>query len=555
MSTGDPAGPVGRRPVAGGSVERLLVRLVAALRRSWRQLTSMRTALVLLFLLALAAVPGSLLPQRNVSPEQVRGYFTEHPDLAPVLDRLGFFDVYGSPWFAAIYLLLFVSLVGCLLPRARDHVASLMRPPVDAPRNLSRLPHHVGGRVLPGTSEQAAQELRAELRARRWRVAVRTHPDGTATVSAERGYLKETGNLLMHFAMVVILVGVALGAAYGWHGNLAVIVGADNSFCSRALSQYQELNLGARVTTAHDFGDFCLELTDVVGEYDDDGVPTRYLASALVSESGGPPRPVEFTVNRPLRLSGATVYLFGHGYAPVLRYTDRYGNTQTDTVVFFPEDLAGTAQGLALFPDVNVAPDGTRDPSAQVAFQGLYLPTAPADLETLDALLALGISPTSAHPEERSPALALQAYRGDLGLDTGLPRSLQVLDQERIDEGLLSAVGEPRFLRPGDTMTLDDGTTVEFVTTVPTAMLSVRYDPGGPVALVGAVLLILGLVGSLVGRRQRVWFRVTPDEGRSLVEAGGLPRSEQPGFAQELADLVDALAPERAVRVEMTRSG
>ena len=70
----------------------------------------MRTALVLLFLLAVAAIPGSVLPQRSVNIENVAAYYRAHPQLAPQLDRLGGFDVYGSAWFAAIYLLLFTSL-------------------------------------------------------------------------------------------------------------------------------------------------------------------------------------------------------------------------------------------------------------------------------------------------------------------------------------------------------------------------------------------------------------------------------------------------------------
>src|SRR5919107_6397568 len=85
----------------------------AVLRNTWRGLTSMRTALVLLFLLALAALPGALLPQYSLNPERVRAYKAEYPTLAPILDRLGFFEVFASPWFAASYLLLFVSLVGC----------------------------------------------------------------------------------------------------------------------------------------------------------------------------------------------------------------------------------------------------------------------------------------------------------------------------------------------------------------------------------------------------------------------------------------------------------
>jgi hypothetical protein len=117
----------------------------ALLRNSWRQLTSMRTALVLLFLLAVAAIPGSVLPQRSLNPENVRAYFREHPDLAPVLDRLGGFDVYASPWFAAIYLLLFTSLIGCVVPRLADHVRALRMAPPDAPKRLGRLPQSATG--------------------------------------------------------------------------------------------------------------------------------------------------------------------------------------------------------------------------------------------------------------------------------------------------------------------------------------------------------------------------------------------------------------------------
>ncbi|MGH3683322.1 MAG: cytochrome c biogenesis protein ResB, partial [Natronosporangium sp.] len=60
----------------------MLGRLTAAARNGWRQLTSMRTALMLLFLLALASIPGSVLPQRSVSIEDVNAYFRERPELA-----------------------------------------------------------------------------------------------------------------------------------------------------------------------------------------------------------------------------------------------------------------------------------------------------------------------------------------------------------------------------------------------------------------------------------------------------------------------------------------
>src|SRR5579859_4588539 len=109
----------------------------------WRQLTSMRTALILLFLLALGSIPGSVLPQEGVDPAGVQQYYASHPALAPWFNRLGLFNVFASPWFAAIYLLLFASLVGCVVPRTFRLIGSARTPPPRAPRNLRRLPQSV----------------------------------------------------------------------------------------------------------------------------------------------------------------------------------------------------------------------------------------------------------------------------------------------------------------------------------------------------------------------------------------------------------------------------
>src|SRR3954463_15737593 len=160
---------------------------LALLRNTWRGLTSMRTALVLLFLLALAALPGALLPQRTLNQQLVTRYLTDHPTIGPVLDTLGFFDLFAAPWFAAVYVLLMVSLVGCVLPRTVEHARALRAAPVAVPRNLARLPHHASGELPVGVDE-AAERVRGRLRG--WRLAER--PDevpgsGARSFSAEKG--------------------------------------------------------------------------------------------------------------------------------------------------------------------------------------------------------------------------------------------------------------------------------------------------------------------------------------------------------------------------------
>ncbi|MEU8084645.1 cytochrome c biogenesis protein ResB [Micromonospora sp. NPDC049101] len=505
-------------------------RLLALLRNSWRQLTSMRTALILLFLLAVAAIPGSVLPQRGISPEKVNQYFVDHPDWAPRLDRIGAFEVFGSVWFSAIYLLLFTSLIGCITPRLRDHFRALRARPPAAPKRMARLPQHTVLPAPPGGTAAIAEVLRK----RRWRVEVRGDE-----VSAEKGYLKETGNLLFHLSLIAVLIGVGLGSWYGWSGNRLLVAGKDNTFCNTR-QQYAEAKLGPRVDSA-DLPRFCLRLDDFQARFLPSGQPESFNATVTVDGPDEPTRRADFSVNSPLRLTDASVYLLGHGYAPVIRYTDRFGNSQlSDDPFLTTGDMGLTSEGLAAFADANVDPaTGQRAPDQQMAFTGIYLPTAPEQAPFV----------RSQYPAERNPVLNLVAYRGNLGRDAGIPGSIYQLDQRQVRTGKVKEVGT-KLLRKGETWTLDDGSTVEFLGTERYVTLSIRHDPGATPLLFSCAVLLVGLMGSLFGRRRRVFFRVvpgdpangSPTDGSSLVEAGGLPRTDYPGFADEFAQLVTAVS-------------
>src|SRR5690349_9431700 len=158
-------------------------RIWAPIRNTWRTLTSMGTALVLLFLLALGAIPGALLPQRSLNESKVEQYIAEHPIVGPWLDRLQAFEVFSSFWFTAIYVLLFVSLVGCRTPRLMEHARGLRAKPVAAPRNLGRLPKHHPAEVS-GDTDDVAGAMSDRLRG--WRRIVRKHDDGVTEISAEK---------------------------------------------------------------------------------------------------------------------------------------------------------------------------------------------------------------------------------------------------------------------------------------------------------------------------------------------------------------------------------
>ena len=211
---------------------------VAMLRWCWRQLTSMRTALVLLLLLALAAIPGSVVPQQNIDAFAVQRWQDEHPKLTPIYEKLGLFSVFDSVWFSAIYLLLVVSLVGCILPRTKVYWKSLRAKPPAAPRNLARLPHHASYTTSPRDDEVLARAAQV-LRKRRYRVRV---DEEAGTVSAENGRLREAGNLVFHLAILVVLAGFATGSLWGYQGGVLVWQG---SGFSNTITQYDDFVPGS----------------------------------------------------------------------------------------------------------------------------------------------------------------------------------------------------------------------------------------------------------------------------------------------------------------------
>src|SRR3989442_8474207 len=120
--------------------------IVSIARAIWRQLRTMRTALILLLLLAAGASLGSLFPQRPINPARVSDWIAKNRGWAPVAQKLGLFDVFGSWWFMAIYGLLLISLVGCIVPRWRAFFRTLRaRPRTQA--TLSLQPQYRAGTV------------------------------------------------------------------------------------------------------------------------------------------------------------------------------------------------------------------------------------------------------------------------------------------------------------------------------------------------------------------------------------------------------------------------
>jgi cytochrome c biogenesis protein len=510
---------------------------VGMLRWAWAQLTSMRTALFLLLLLAVAAVPGSLsiFPQRSANPAIVAQRIKEDPTFGPIFDALQLYDVYSSVWFSAIYVLLFISLIGCVVPRAIAHYRAMRSQPPRTPKRLSRLPEY-GTLVVPAKAglpaSDAIRSAAGLLKKRGYRVEVRDDDTPRPSLGAERGFLKEAGNLVFHTSLIGVLVSVAAGGLFGYSGQRILVEG--DTFVN-TLVGYDQFTPGTNFQPSQ-LQPYSIQLDKFDVTFDREskgklGQPIDFTADVTTKETPDSPAKQEILkVNDPVTLGGTSIYLTGNGYAPLVTVRDGAGN------VAFQGPVVAKLQGENYYSSVVIkVPDAKPE---QLGFAGFFLPTAFVTEE--------GVS-FSGDPQLINPQLTLNSYYGDLGLDDGSPqnvfdldvRNLTPLNARNLDAGGIT-------LTPGGSYTLPDGKgSISFDGVKKYVGVDIHHNPGQLYTLIFALLAVAGLVLSLYINRRRVWVRAgIHEDGRTMVEYGLLARGEDHRLAAEAAAIRKLLSEE-----------
>ena len=471
------------------------------LRWCWRQLTSMRTALILLLLLGIAAIPGSLFPQRSQNPIQVKQYFIDNPTLAVWLDRLSLFNVYSSPWFSAIYLLLFISLIGCVLPRSISHLKAIGAVPTLTPKYLDRMEFF--------TEIKKVDLDLAEAKLRKMRFRVRRDEN---SISAEKGYARESGNLLFHLSLVLILIAIGVGSLFGSKGDAILNVG--DRFINTPTS-YDILGFG-KYQAEDSLPPFALTIKDFKAEYDPTtNAPLDYTLTVLAANPVGSQEKTEIIkVNKPLTYGSTKVYLQANGYSPIVIVKDKSGKVIFDgPTPFLPQDANLSSIGAIKIPDMN----------PQIGFVSSFLPTADRDP------IRGGFS---SYPEVLDPRLLISVWKGDLGLNSGVPQSVYRIDTSKMERIGLKA------LVLNESYDFGEGS-ITFIGWNSWVNLQIVNDPGKGYALLGAILAISGLLISLFTRQRRIWIK----QGRK-TQVAGLAKNGIPGLEDEIKKLVKELSSE-----------
>jgi cytochrome c biogenesis protein len=507
--------------------------VVGYLRFFWRQLTSMRTALFLLLLLAFAAIPGSLVPQRSSDPNGVLQYIRDNPKLSDVLDFLQVFDTYSSIWFSSIYLLLFVSLIGCIIPRTKHHLQSLRTKPPKTPAKLDRLAGYtttVAEPIAETEAEEGIESARKLLKKSGYRTrlfTVTTRAGATEhSVSAERGYLRETGNLVFHIALVGVLVAVGIGGGFSYNGNKVIVEG--QAF-TNVLSGYDSFSPG-RFFNDEALVPYSIAVDKFTATYEEEnlnayGQPIDYTVDVTTDVPGEGTAQGTIKVNEPLRIAGSNAYLLGNGYAPWITVRDGDGNVAfSQPVPFLPQDANLTSVGVIKVPDA--LPE-------QLGLQGFFYPTQCSDD------VCGGSALTSVHPDLRDPTLTLDIYTGDLGLDEGVPSNAYALNTDELVKVAGRNTDNPSLLlKLGDTVEMPNGLgSVEFSEVKRFVSLDVHHDPTQIWVLIFAILVLGGLLTGLFVPRRRVWIKSVDTADGIRFEYAGLARGEDPTLEAAIAEI------------------
>ena len=248
--------------------------------------TSVRTTIVLLILLALASVIGTVIPQGASQWIETLSPFTAR--LAVILDL---HRIYNSWWFLLLLGLLSANLVACLIKRI---------PLIVAEWTGSRRKASFKSRLTDKRSATALKEILAsEMRPIMGGISGETHEENTLRLSwiRHRAYL--FGFPMIHFGIIVILIGGLLGTLYGYRGHIVIKEGGvGDRFFLQETREARQLPFQIAVDN------FTLETYDTGSGKR----PKEYRSDVRLLEDGKVVLESPIRVNHPVTYKGLSLY-------------------------------------------------------------------------------------------------------------------------------------------------------------------------------------------------------------------------------------------------------
>lgn len=423
------------------------------------RLASIRFALILLFILGLFLLVEATLP---------------------------FSFVRESYIFALLCLILVTSLIVCHVRRIGRTVGYFLRGiPVTSSDSILSLP--LQAEVASGlNAENALASTARILKGHGFRVLKRN----SSLLYADRGRTGFPGSLLLHLGIIVVIVGMGLGAVSGFEGTVNLTTG--QSFTEEKES-YKVLEEGWNTIFLGSHQGFETRLDDFQVVYGEDFQPVDYVSRVTLTEDGREVLSGDIRVNAPLEYDGVKIYQSTYGWAPKVEIEKPSGDVL----------LKGTVY-------CNLHSNG-------IGSKSFTMPGTPISIEFI--------------------VIPDQAETGSIENLSPLPNNPVLLFVTRVGNKIMAARDIPL-----GTSAEVSGLTVSFEDLEMFSGLQVASKPEVPVIYSGFVIFILGLFLIFYVAPRWVWVLAEPQEtGTRIIlrsSSGRKGRSFRNSFA-ELAEVIE----------------
>lgn len=300
-----------------------------ALNTAIELISSMRFAIALLVVLAIASIIGTVLTQDDPYPNYVNQF---GPFWADIFRAIGLYTVYSAWWFMLILLFLVVSLSLCVFRNGPKMLADVRSWKDKVREGSLRAFHHKAEYAVEGDRAGVAAALSAFVAKAGYKHVVR-ESDGATLIAAKRGAMTKYGYISAHLAIVVICIGGLLDSNLPIHFQMWLF-GKSPVNTSAAISEigpehrlsasnptfrgYAWVPEGQYVSTAilnqpsgsliQDLP-FSIQLDKFIVDYYSTGMPKLFASDIVVIDRATGKRiPARVEVNKPFTYKGVSIY-------------------------------------------------------------------------------------------------------------------------------------------------------------------------------------------------------------------------------------------------------
>lgn len=267
--------------------------------RVWRFFTSLKLAIFVIIVLAIASIFGTIIEQ-NQPLEKYRQFYSD--GTIRLFEALNLFDMYHSWWFLLLLVLFTVNLTCCTVDRLPRTVKVVRNPKTTLDENMEKALGHVDRWRKKGGVEQWAERYRASM-GEIFAKPLVTENSGTVHLYAEKGVVSRFGVYITHISIIIIFLGAIVGNVLGFKGFVNIVEGESvTTVATRGGSDRQELGFAVRCD------DFRVDLYP-------NGQPKEYASDLTVLENGVEVVRKTIEVNDPLRHKGIWFYQSSYGPA------------------------------------------------------------------------------------------------------------------------------------------------------------------------------------------------------------------------------------------------